>query len=131
MNLAMVAASVAVLVILVISVRIYQQRRERARKNLVYRAVKEQHPKVLPCDVLAHVNQNEGIAMDQGELIHLLYQLIDDNLVQKNELSAFDRAQLARRSLKGIRSCSSGFPIRAMKCMARFSLTQEEDQQAA
>ncbi len=87
--------------------------------------------KVLPADILAKVNESGEVSVDQRELIHLLDQLVEDGLVQRNDLSPFDRAQLARKSLKGEISRTTGYPIVAMGVAARFSLTREGLQQAA
>ncbi len=126
----LVAISVALLILVSLVVAFWRVRRKK-RKRLVFRAVQEQGPKALPSDILAHVNQNADTAIHQGELIRLLDQLVEDKLVQKHELSSFDRARLARKSLKGVCSRTSGVPIKVMGIMARFSLTQEGHQQAA
>jgi hypothetical protein len=119
------------LVCIFVGIRDSRARRIEKHKDIIISAMQGLSAKVLPADILAKVNESGEVSVDQRELIHLLDQLVEDGLVQRNDLSPFDRAQLARKSLKGEISRTTGYPIVAMGVAARFSLTREGLQQAA
>ena len=128
----LVSVVMVILVALAVSIHIWLRKRENKQKHVLVIALNaQQSSRALPADVFTHLQEVQGITMNQGRFIHLVHQLVRDGLVQKHELSRFDRARLARKSLKGVCSFASGQPIQTTSIMARLSLTQEGLQHAA